>query len=154
MYIHGISNVVSGYTLHGISTGKDIPCISIEDIHGISLYIHGISEDVYTWYIRGISMYIPGFVCLEFWAGPCCWSQSMRTLVLVIKIGLFNAPPWQLCHWKRRPTKGSSFRVPLAPFPGGGLPAPRGAAGHGRRPVRELPTGIWRALNYSEIECI
>ncbi len=79
-----------------------------EDIHGISLYIHGISEDVYTWYIRGISMYIPGFVCLDFWAGPCCWSQSMRTLVLVIKIGLFHAPPWQLCHWKRRQTKGSS----------------------------------------------
>ncbi len=25
---------------------------------------------------------------------------------------------------------------------------------HGRRPVRELPTGIWRALNYPEIECI
>ncbi len=26
--------------------------------------------------------------------------------------------------------------------------------GHGRRPVREWPTGIWRALNYPEIECI
>jgi hypothetical protein len=25
---------------------------------------------------------------------------------------------------------------------------------HGRRPAREWPTGIWRALNYPEIECI
>ena len=63
MYIHGISNGVDIYCIskdiHCIS--KDIPCISIEDIHGISLYKHGISEDVYTWYIRGISMYIPSF---------------------------------------------------------------------------------------------
>ncbi len=81
------------YMVYPSLRSKDIPCISIEDIHGImiSLYLHGISEDVYTWYIRGISMYIPSFVCLDFWAGPCCWSQSMRTLVLVIKIGLFHA---------------------------------------------------------------
>ncbi len=25
---------------------------------------------------------------------------------------------------------------------------------HGRRPVRKWPTGIWRALNYPEIECM
>jgi hypothetical protein len=138
MYIHGISNVVDipciSKDIPCIS--KDIPCISIEDIHGISLDIHGISEDVYTWYIRGISMYIPSFFCLDFWAGPCCWSQSMRTLVLVIKIGLFHAPRWQLCgnlcHWKRRPTKGSSCLVPWVLSPGGGLPAPRGAAGRFR----------------------
>ena len=75
MYIHGISNGVDIYCI-----SKDIPCISIEDIHGISLYKHGISEDVYTWYIRGISMFIPGFVCLDLWAGPCCWSQLIRHL--------------------------------------------------------------------------
>jgi hypothetical protein len=108
MYIHGISDVAD---IHGIS--KDIPCIAIEDIHGVSLDIPCISEDVYTWYIRGISMYIPSFVCLDFWAGPCCgWSQSMRTLVLVIKIGLFHAPPWQLCLGIRRPTKGSLLLSP------------------------------------------
>ena len=107
MYIHGISDVAD---IHGIF--KDIPCISIEDIHSISLDIHGISDDAYTWYIRGISMYIPSFVCLDFWASPCCWSQSMRTLVLVIKIGLFHAPPWQLCLGIRRPTKGSLLLSP------------------------------------------
>ncbi len=87
VYIHasGISNVVD-HDLLCIS--KDIPCISTEDICGISLYIHGISVDVDRWYIRGISMYIPSFFCLDFLAGPCCWSQSMSTLrlVLVIKI--------------------------------------------------------------------
>ena len=114
MYIHGISNGVDIYCIskdiHCIS--KDIPCISIEDIHGISLYIHGISEDVYTWYIRVISMYIPSFFFLDFLAGPCSWSQSMHTLVLVIKIGLFHAPPWQLCLGIRRPTKGSLLLSP------------------------------------------
>jgi hypothetical protein len=127
MYILCISNVVD---IRGIS--KDKPCISTEDIRGISLYIHGISVDVYTWYIRGISMYIPSFLFLDFLAGPCCWSHSMRTLVLVIKIGIFHAPPWQLCHGKRRPTKGSSFPVPRGLSRGRGLPAPRGAAGRFR----------------------
>ena len=98
----------------------------------------GISEDVYTWYILGISMYIPVFVCLDLWAGPCCWSQSMRTLVLVIKIGLFHAPPWQLCHWKRTTTKGSScpgprtagpFLPPACGLPFGAPPAAFAAAG-------------------------
>jgi hypothetical protein len=69
--------------------------------------IHGISFDVYTWYIRCISVDIPSFIFPDFLAGPCCWSQSMRTRVLVIKIGLFHAPPWQLCLGKRWPTKGS-----------------------------------------------
>ncbi len=76
-------------------------------IRGISMYIHGISFDVYTWYIRCISVDIPSFLFLDFSAGPCRWSHSMRTRVLVIKIGLFHAPPWQLCLGIGRPTKGS-----------------------------------------------
>ncbi len=39
----------------------DIPCISIKYIHCISMDVHGISLDVYTWYIRGISRYIHGY---------------------------------------------------------------------------------------------
>ncbi len=39
----------------------DIPCLSIKYIHCISMDIHGISLDVYTWYIRGISRYIHGY---------------------------------------------------------------------------------------------
>jgi hypothetical protein len=62
--------------------------------HGYTWYIHvytwyyGISFDVYTWYIRCISMDIPSFLFPDFSAGLCCWSHSMRTRVLVIKIGL------------------------------------------------------------------
>ena len=41
----------------------DIPRISNRvDIRGISMDIHGISFDVYPWYIRGISMDIPSFL--------------------------------------------------------------------------------------------
>jgi hypothetical protein len=107
MYIPCISNAVD---IRGIS--KDIPCISTDDIRCISLYIHGISVDVCAWYIRGISVYIPSFLFLDFFAGPSCWSHSMRTRVLVIKIGLFHAPPWQLCLGIRRPTKGSLLLSP------------------------------------------
>jgi hypothetical protein len=107
MYIQLISNVVD---IHGIS--MDIPRISTKYIHGISMYIHGISFDVYTWYIRCTSMHIPSFLFPDFSAGPCCWSHSMRTRVLVIKIGLFHAPPWQSCQGKRLPTKGSLLLSP------------------------------------------
>ncbi len=92
MDLSWISNVVA---IHGIS--MDIPCISTKYIRGISMSIHGISFDVYTWYIRCISMHIPSFLFPDFSAGPCCWSHSMRTRVLVIKSGLLHAPPWQLC---------------------------------------------------------
>ncbi len=46
---------------HSIS--MDIPCISTKEYkHGISKDIlHGISYDVNTWYIHGISMDIPGY---------------------------------------------------------------------------------------------
>ena len=81
-------------------------------IRGISMYIHGISFDVYTWYIRCISVDIPSFLFLDFSAGPCCWSHSMGTHVLVIKIGLFHPPPWQSCLGIRRPTKGSLLLSP------------------------------------------
>ncbi len=55
------------------------------------------------------------------------WSHSMRTRVLVIKIGLFHAPPWQLCLGIRLPTKGSLL---LSPHRGlGWRLALRGAAG-------------------------
>ncbi len=67
----------SGYTwyIHGY------PCISIMYIPRISMDIHGISFDVYPWYIRGISMDIPRFLNPDFSAGPCCWSHSKRTQV-------------------------------------------------------------------------
>ncbi len=104
----------------------DIPRISTKYISGISMYIHGISFYVYTWYIRGISMDIPSFLFPGFSAGPC-WSHSMCTRVLVIKISLFHAPPWQLCLGIRRPTKGS---LPLSLRRGlGWRLALRGAAG-------------------------
>ncbi len=90
----------------------DIPRISTKDIRGISMFIHGISFDVYTWYIRCISMDIPSFLFPDFSVGQCCWSHSMRTRVLVIKIELFHAPPWQLWLGKSRPTKGSLLLSP------------------------------------------
>ncbi len=37
------------YSILGILDHDDIPCISTKYIHGISLDIHGISFDVYTW---------------------------------------------------------------------------------------------------------
>ena len=76
------------------------------------VYTWYIQNDVYIWYIRGISVDIPSFLFLDFSAGPCCWSHSMRTRVLVIKIGLFHAPPLQLCLGIRRPTKGSLLLSP------------------------------------------
>ncbi len=39
----------------------DIPCISIKYVQCIPMDIHGISLDVYTWYIRGILRYIHGY---------------------------------------------------------------------------------------------
>ncbi len=90
----------------------DIPRISTKYIPGISMDIHGISFDVYTWYIRGISMDIPIFLLPDFSAGPCCWFHSMGTRVWVIKSVLFHAPPWQLCQGIRLPTKGSLLLSP------------------------------------------
>jgi hypothetical protein len=53
-------------TIHGISMDIMIPWIYTQYIHGISIMdIHGISFDVYTWYIRGISMDIPGYSWLS-----------------------------------------------------------------------------------------
>ncbi len=113
------------YGLHAVS--MNIPCISTKyihgivskDIHGISKAIHGISFDVCTWYIRGISTDIPSFLKPDFAAGPCCWSHSIRTHVWVIKTQspLFHAPPWQLCQGKRRPTKGSTRLPPTLNLP-------------------------------------
>ena len=54
-----------------------------------------------------ISLDILGFLKPDFSAGPCCWSQSIRTRLWVIKSVLLHAPPWQLCQGKRWPTKGS-----------------------------------------------
>ncbi len=98
----------SGYTwyIHGY------PCISIMYIPRISMDIHGISFDVYPWYIRGISMDIPRFLNPDFSAGPCCGSHSMRTQVWVIKSVSFHAPPWQWCQGIRLPTKGSLLLSP------------------------------------------
>ncbi len=62
MMIHGYKVYIHKKDIHGIS--MDIPCISTEkDIHGISMDIYhdGISIHGYTWYIRGISMNIPGY---------------------------------------------------------------------------------------------
>ncbi len=61
------------------------------------MYIHGI----YMVY-HGISMDIPSFLKPDFAAGPCCWSNSMRTRVWVIKSVSFHSPPWQLCQGKRQ----------------------------------------------------
>jgi hypothetical protein len=135
MHIHGIYHVyVDVLQIHGMyvvypwiyhvhpfygysMVSMDIPCISIQYIHGISLYIHGISFYVYTWYIRGISTDIPGYSTLkpDFSASPCCWSHSMRTRVWVIRTALFHAPPWQLCQGKRQTTKGSTRLPPTSP---------------------------------------
>jgi hypothetical protein len=102
-YIHGYTMDIqqSGYT-----------CISTKYIRGISIGIHGISFDVYMWYIRCISMDIPSFLQPDFLACPCCWSYSMTTRLWVIKSVLFHAPPWQLCQGIRRPTKGSLLLSP------------------------------------------
>ncbi len=116
---------ILGYTIYIHQTGYhdgislDIPCISTKYIHGISMNIHGISFDVYTWYIRGISWYIHGysyFLKPDFAAGPCCWSNSMRTRVWVIKSVSLHLPPWQLCQGKRQPTKGSTRLPPTFPL--------------------------------------
>jgi hypothetical protein len=107
-HIPWISNVVD---IHGISMDA-IPRISTKYIRGLSMYIHGISFDVYTWYMRCISMDIPSFLFPDFLAGPCCWSHSMCTRVLAVKVGFFPAPPWQLCLGKRLPTKGSLLLSP------------------------------------------
>ncbi len=89
------------------------------------MYIHDISFDVYTWYhwyIRCVSVDIPSFLFLDFSAGPCCWSHSMRTRVLVIKIGLFHVPPWQLCLGIGGPQKAHFFLLPAAGGAGALLP--------------------------------
>ncbi len=101
-----------GVDIHGIS--MDIPCISTKYRHGISMDIRGISFDLYTWNIHGISMDTPSFLKPDFAAGPCCWSHSMRTRVWVIDSVLFHAPPWQLCQGKRLPTKGRRQPSPLS----------------------------------------
>ena len=84
MYIHGYTRYIQrgGYTwyIHGY------PCISIMYIPRIYMDIHGISIDVYPWYIRGISMDIHRFLNPDFSAGLCCWSHSMRTQVCVIRV--------------------------------------------------------------------
>jgi hypothetical protein len=54
----------------------------------IYMDIHGISIDVYPWYIRGISMDIHRFLNPDFSAGPCCWSHS--------KVGTDGAEPSSL----------------------------------------------------------
>ncbi len=82
----------------------------------ISIDIHGISFDVYTWYICGIFMDIPSFMKPDFAACACCWSHSMSTLVMVIKITLLHSSPWPLCQGKRQTTKGST-RLPPTPPP-------------------------------------
>jgi hypothetical protein len=66
MDIPWISNRVD---IHCIS--MDIPHISTSYIYGISMDIHGISFDVYTWYIRDISMDIPRFLKADLSAGSC-----------------------------------------------------------------------------------
>ena len=55
---------------------------------------------------------IPSFLKPDFSAGPCCWTHSMRTRLLVVKSVLLHAPPWQLCQGKRWSTNGS-----LPPLP-------------------------------------
>jgi hypothetical protein len=71
--------ISNGVDIRGIS--MDTPRISTRYImiRGISMDIHGISFDLYPWYIRGISMDIPRFLNPDFPACPCCCSLSMRT---------------------------------------------------------------------------
>jgi hypothetical protein len=69
----------------------DIPRISIMYIRSISMDIHGISFDVYPWYIRGISMDIPRFLNPNFPACPCRCSLAMRTRLWVLKSVNFTA---------------------------------------------------------------
>jgi hypothetical protein len=68
----------------------DIPRISTKYIRGIPMDIHGISFDIYTLYIRGISMGIPRFLNPDFSAGSCCCSLSMRTRLWVLKSVSFH----------------------------------------------------------------
>ncbi len=105
----------------------DIPCISTQYIHGISMdihgiyhlpvmYIHGIVYGVYPWIFLDIPSVLnlnlkPGFA-----AGPCCWSHSMCTRVWVIESTLFHAPPWQLCHGEKAAYKSSTRLPPTFPL--------------------------------------
>ena len=91
--IHGISIMmdIHGYTMYIQGGGytwyiHGYPCISIMYIPRIYMDIHGISIDVYPWYIRGISVDIHRFLNPDFSSGPCCWSHSMRTQVCVIRV--------------------------------------------------------------------
>ncbi len=91
--IHRIYTDIHGYTMYIQRSGytwyihhDGYPCISIISIPRISMDIHGISFEVYPWYIRGISMDIPRFLNPDFSAGPCCWSHSMRTQICVIRV--------------------------------------------------------------------
>jgi hypothetical protein len=85
--IHGISKnipcISNGVDIRGIY--MDIPRISTMYIRGISMDIHGISFDVYPWYIRRISMDIPRFLNPDFPACRCRCSLAMRTRLWVLK---------------------------------------------------------------------
>ena len=89
----------------------------------IYMDIHGISFDVYTWYICGISMDISGYSKLSetrFWCRPVLLvSFNAHTCVgdqeCFIPRATVAAPPWQVRQGKRLPTKGLTRLPPMFP---------------------------------------